>query len=220
MKTKFEDFTLNKLQKQTIAENLGVFEPKLAVFENYWSNNLDEPTQTINPFLTNIGNLIGQNVSVIHKYIHSKEDLDYYLKNPGVIINQPESHGISIWYYGLHGSGNGLKLPQNSVTQNEMLDLFDGFGDFPNILIFSSCSIFKDPEFGYSLLEKSGSRGVIGYTDKVPFVIGTIIDITFLSNFFLCYKEGEDPFENLEDIYNNVLDIIPSANDYGFSLFI
>jgi hypothetical protein len=226
MITLFENFCPDQpVQDQlvidhTIEEYLGTYDRKMVVLENNWTNSYfnDSPGQSAKPFLQNIGQLIGEQVEVEHFTIHSKENLTYFLKNPGVLFNSPKSWGVSVWYFGIHGISKGLQLPPDLVSKSEIIEMCSEFRDFPNILYFSSCSLFKDDAFGYELLEASGSRGILGYKENVPFSIGTIIDLLFLSSFYL-YNTG-DPFKNLEGLYSGVIDTIPLAKELGFSLYI
>jgi len=225
MITQFDNFQSNStIQDQleidhTIEEYLGTYEKKMVVFENNWTGTYfnDSPNQSAKPFLCNIGQLIGEQVDVEHFTIHSKENLNYFLKKPGVLWHSPKSWGVSVWYFGIHGINEGLQLPPDIVTKAEIIEMCTEFRDFPNILFFSSCSLFEDDDFGRELLETSGSRGILGYKEKVPFSIGTIIDLLFLSSFFL-YNFG-DPFKNLEGIYAGVIDTLPVASEYGLTLY-
>lgn len=200
-------------------KNLGTIKRRMMVFENYWNNSVfsEIGSQTVKPYLENIGNLINESVTVQHRFINSKNDLEYYIRKPeGILWDVPESFGTNVWYFGIHGNKEGLKLPQETITKDQLLGLLSGFGDFPNILYFSSCSLFEDGDFGYELLKASGTRGIVGYAKNIGFAMGTIIDLLFLSNFFK-YDKG-DPFDNLPEIYNCVIEGIPVAKDLGFKL--
>lgn len=229
MITQFNDFESSQPShdpieiERTVQEYLGTFEKRMVIFENYMNTSLftEVGTQSVKPYLENIGNLISEPVSTLHRVVNSKEDLIYYLKDPGVIWDHPESLGVSVWYFGGHGTKNGLEFQRDRLSKVDILELCDGkFSDFPNILYFSSCSLFEDDDnFGEELLKRSGSRGIFGFKEKVPFSIGVIIDLYFLSMFFLYFNE-EDPFMNLKSIYNSVLTDIPISQELGFTLFV
>jgi len=219
MITQFDDYTL--LHQQMIEEYLGTFERRMMVFENfYWDKPIfgDYSNQSMKPFLENIGNLIGEKVTVTHRFVNSKNDLSYYLGDSGVIWNFPESHGVSVWYFGFHGNPNGLIVQGETITKKDILELFDGkFSDFPNILYFSSCYLLEDEDFGNELLKRSGTRGIFGFKNKIGFSLSTIIDLFFLMNFFK-YDTG-DPFENLKEIYNDVKECFLISKEMGFTLY-
>ena len=125
MITQFENFQSNStIQDQleiyhTIEEYLGTYEKKMVVFENNWTWTYfnDSTSQSAKSFLCNIGQLIGEQVDVEHFPIHSKDNLNYFLKNPGVLWHSPKSWGVSVWYFGIHGINKGLQLPPDIVTK-------------------------------------------------------------------------------------------------------
>ena len=227
MKTHFKDFTntqpLQVHEELDYIENLEIYQPKrLMVFENYWQDSFFNGynNQSCQPFLENISQMIGEPLNVCHRHVSSKTDLEYYLKSPGgVIWDHPET--FSVVYFGLHGSHLGCPLPQGLISKADVLELCSGFKDFPNVLLhFGSCSLFEnDDKFGYDLLAcgKPGICGVLGYKEEIPFNIGLLIDLFFLSSFFL-YKDG-DPFEAIEGLYKDVIKEFPLAKDLGFTLY-
>jgi hypothetical protein len=222
MITQFKDYTnTRQLNEQEgfdhiLTEPLGV-ERKMMVFENYWNDSFFNGfnNQSVKPFLENLQFMIGEPVTVGHRYINSKEDLGYYLKNPGgVIWEHPET--FSVTYFGFHGSKLGFPMPQGLISKKDIIEMCSGFGDFPNILYFGSCSLFEnDDQFGQDLLS-CGTRGILGYKKKVPFVTSILIDLFFLSTFFL-YKY--DPFKDIEELFNYVAENFPVAEELGFTLY-
>ncbi len=225
MITLFEDYTddkqISQYQKdrvQDVTFENGIYPKRMMVFENYWEdscfNNLNN--QSCKPFLENISFLIGEEVHVGHRYIQSIHDLRYYLKDPGgAIWDHPEI--FSVAYFGMHGSEKGFPMSQGLIRKNQILQLCKGFGRFPNILYFGSCSIFKDDDqFGYDLLS-TGTLGVLGFKEDVPFSLGMLIDLCFLSILFL--EKTFDPLQNLEMIFNRVIEEIPATKDLGFTLY-
>ncbi|MCX6303975.1 MAG: hypothetical protein NT040_03315 [Bacteroidetes bacterium] len=170
-------------------------ERKMIVFENYWNNTYfdDFDNLSVTPFLNNISYLIGgKEVKINHRFIDSKKSLSYYFKDPGIICDHKEK--FTVTYFGFHGISLGLELPEEVITKEDILELCEGkFKDFPNILYFSSCSLFKDDDqFGKDLLKSSGSRGIFGMKQIVPFLEGTLLDLTFFSLFF---SFQEDPLD-------------------------
>jgi hypothetical protein len=228
MKTQFKDFinTRTSQIKEELdhIENVDTYQPKrMLVFENYWNDTFFNQfnNQSCRPFLENIGLMVGEEVAVGHRYINSKSDLQYFLKSPeGVIWDHPESFMVT--YFGIHGSKKGFQLTQGLIVKKEILELCSGFTqDFPTVLYFGSCNLFKnDDEFGLDLLSSGeGIRGVIGFKELIPFNIGLLIDLFFLSSLFL-FKSG-DPLEkeNLESIYNGVIKEFPVSKELGYTLY-
>jgi hypothetical protein len=226
MITNLNDFTNVQpdqvLIDQVIEEYLGTFERRMMVFENF---NWDKPVfseysnQSMKPYLENLGTLIGEKVSTYYRVINSKSDLSYYMKTRGVIWDFSQSHGCQVWYFGFHGSPDGINVQDEIITKQDILELFDSkFSDFPNILYFSSCYLFEDDDdFGNELLKRSGSRGVFGFKNRIGFSVSTLVDLFLLINFFK-YENG-DPFDHLEEIYNNVIEGFPVSKEMGFTLY-
>jgi hypothetical protein len=211
-------------QEKVVQEYVGTFERKMLILENPWNYNLFND-QSVKPFLSNIGNLISQNIKVGYGYIDSKQGLSYYIRYPdGLIWSNPETYGTSVFLFETHSSSkNGLELQINTVTKQDLLDNCNGFSDFSNILFFGGCGLFngsKGKEFGNEILRVSGSRGIFGFSSpNLSFATGTIVEILFLSTLFL-YNIG-DPFKHLPDIYESVLIDFPPARseDVGFTMF-
>jgi len=220
MITQFKDYTQQTPQSQETFDPVQ-YERRMMVFENYWNDSVFNGfnNQSVKPFLENIGLMIGEQVTVGHRYITSKESLSYYLKTPGgVIWDHPETFPIT--YFGFHGNHNGFQLPQEGlISKDDILEMCTGFKDFPTVLYFGSCSLFEDDDqFGYDVLESSGSCGVLGFKEKIPFNIGMLIDLLFISSFFL-FPDG-NPFDNLEYLYSEVIKEFPVSKELGFTLYI
>ena len=227
MKTHFKDFTNTHPTKvyeeidHVIMDHQGIYEPpRMMLFENYWCNTMFSgfANQSCQQFLQNIGQMIGEPVNVGHRFIHSLQDLQYYLKTPGGVL-WDVSENFSIAYFGFHGNHTGFPLPNSHISKNDILELFRGFDDFPTVLYFNSCSLFQDDDqFGYDLLTcGKGIKAVVGYKKIVPFTIGMIIDLIFVSTFFM-YKVG-DPFTDIQSIYNCVVTDFPYAQQLGYTLY-
>jgi hypothetical protein len=224
MITQFNDYSNQLSQDQiefdhVIVEPLNSYDKNMMIFENYWSGSIFNGfnNQTVKPFLVNISQMIGEPVNVGHRYISSKEDLQYYLKTPGGMIwNLPDRFNLT--YFGFHGSHLGLTLPQGLISKDDLIEMCSGFY-FPTLLYFSSCDLFEDDDqFGHDLLNcGKGIRGVIGYKTTVPFTISMIIDILFTSFFYL-FKDG-DPLDNLETIFTGVVEEIPISKELGYTLY-
>ena len=223
MITQFNDF--NFTQPPQIQDEFGHVkiehlenDRRMMVFENYWGDSCFNQlnTQSCRPFLENIGLLIGEQVTVGHRYINSITDLSYLIGDSGVLWDHPETFSLS--YFGIHGGHKGFELTQGLISKEEIIKMCKGFGNFPNILYFGSCSLFEDDDqFGYDLLSL-GVRGVLGYKKKIPFMVSMLIDLFFISSFFL-YKDG-NPFDYLEELYRGVIDEFPISQELGFTLYI
>ena len=227
MITLFNDFYSNHslhLQEKanfTNEEHLDVEGRKMMIFESCWNNSFftSKDNQSVRPYLENIGNLIGETVITSHRFINSKDDLIYFIKDPGIIWDNPVFKSVSVWYFGSHGSQRGLELQRDVLTKEDLLEICnEKFCGFPNILYFSSCSLFQnDDKFGVELLKKSGTRGVIGFKKKVEISLGTIIDLLFLTSFFK--YGGVVPFKDIESIYDSIHKEFLVAKEMGLTLY-
>ena len=210
-------------QDHAISEYLEIFEPRMVIFESYWTEQLLSNTLSVLPFLSNIGNILdGDRVNrVAHRYFDSPEGLAYYVKKPtGIIWKDPDVYGASVYYVAAHGLAGGLHTTLGIITKDQLIDSFRGIGEYPTLLYFGSCSIFggaKGKEFGEELLEATGCKAILGYRSKVGFLHSILTDLLFLSR-FLGYTKG-DPFKILPDLYNSVLTDFPLSVELGFTIF-
>jgi hypothetical protein len=214
----FKEYENNTEVEITIAKYISSFEPRLFCLENYWDSDVYN-NQSYNPFIQNLCLLVGATVG--HRFFETKQQLEYYLKWPdGIVWKNNTTYSTTIFYINSHGSKDGLTLPMGLVSQIDLLDIFkEGYQRFDNLLFFGSCNLFEDEQFGWDLLEASGSRAVIGYTQKVGYTVGMMIDLLFFSSFFSINKET-DPFDHLQESFDVVLGAFPVAKEVGFKLFV
>ncbi|MGA3015311.1 MAG: hypothetical protein ABSD71_14895 [Bacteroidales bacterium] len=225
MITKYEKYTdLQALQNKeendrVAAEYLGTFVGGLLCFEGYWDFNV-YGRRSCKPFVENLPALTGEFIRCGYRNFETKDQLKYYLKWPeGLVWQNPQTWGTSVFYVSCHGSNKGFDLPMGLITKDDLIDIFnEGFSNFPNVLYFSACSLFEDDAFGHKLLEVSGSRGIFGFKKEVGYTMGLLIDLVFLATFYM-FKD-DDPFQYLQQIYDSVIDTIPIAKDFGFTLFV
>jgi hypothetical protein len=224
MITQFEQFTEYpstgnpKEIEHIVQEYLGGFERRMLCFESPW--NLDVYSKrTCKPFIENLNLLTGENIEVGYRFFESAEQLRFYLQWPdGLAWKNPCMWGNSVTYIASHGAPAGLQTPQGLVSHGELQDIFKNFGnDTSSILYLSSCDLFKENLNGWALLEASKCRGILGFQNQVGYTTGMIIDLLFLSAFFL-YTEG-DPMQNLKELYTGVIEEFPLAKEAGFTLF-
>ena len=224
MITQFNKFTEspNSLSqddiKHTIQEYSGSFERRMLCFESEWQNNLYKK-RSVEPFIRNIDTLTREPIFVGYKYFESGDQLKFYLKWPdGEVWDNPQMWDNTVTYVCCHGVPAGLMLPLGLVSHEDLIDIFKDYGsDISSVLYFSSCSLFQVDSFGWELLEASKCRGIFGFNQDIGCTAGLILDLIFLSSFYL-FKEG-DPFNNLEEIYKIVLESFPPAKELGFTLY-
>ena len=219
---KLNNPSLPSIADQTIEEYLGTFEKKMMVFESYWNDNVFD-NQSIKPFIKNIGSLVCDEIKVAHRYFDSEQGLSSYIEYPsGKIWVDPQTFGTSIVYFATHGVKAGLNVPLQIIGKEDLIKACKGFALFPNILFFSGCGVFggrEGKQFGEELVKTSGTRAVLGFTnEELRFDTGTIVDLLFLTRFFSFTED--DPFKNLQKIYDSVIHDFKPASLGGFTLFL
>jgi hypothetical protein len=68
------------------------------------------------------------------------------------------------------------------------------------------------------LLEASKCRGIFGFKKDIGFTTGLLLDLIAISSFYM-YLAG-DPFKDLVQIYENILESFPLAKEAGFTLYL
>jgi hypothetical protein len=69
---------------------------------------------------------------------------------------------------------------------------------------------------GNDLLESSEAKALLGYTKDVDWMNSLIVDMLFLQRFYT----DNDPWNNLETIYNSILKDFSPAEEMGYSLIL
>ena len=69
---------------------------------------------------------------------------------------------------------------------------------------------------GNDLLESSEAKALLVYTKDVDWMNSLIVDMLFLQRFYT----DNDPWNNLETIYNSILKDFSPAEEMGYSLIL
>ena len=176
---------------------------------------------SVNPFLNAIGWMIEKEIVVAHRFIDSGAGLSYYTKYPdGLIWQDPKLAGIDLFYIAVHGKPGGLLTQVSEIDSAELISAFNGLDHYNNIVYFAGCDVLggeKGKEFAKEFLKKTGTVAVIGYTSTIHWVDSIVIDTLFLSRFF---SATGNQFEQLQAIFDSIINDYPKAKECGFSLFL
>ena len=221
----YENEYVEKQLKAQMSPNGFFFQRKMMVLESNWDTENVFNQISVYPFLANISNILGDKheIKIGHRHFDSVRGLRYYTQFPeGKIWNDENCWGTSVFYIAAHGGTESL-LPTIGIIQKEgLLDSLRGFEAYPNIIIIGGCGVFEGKEgkkFGYDLLESSGTRAIFGYESKwVGFLDSTVVDLLLLTRFFGI--EDENPFDELSNLYESVLEDFKPAEKMGFKMFL
>ena len=199
---------------------------KMMILESNWEEEDSFNTISVYPFLSNIGNVLGNKfrIEVGHRHFDSVRGLKFYLQYPsGKIWSDPNCFGISVFYIAAHGGTASIRPTLEIIRRDGLIgSLKGGFETYPCILFISGCGVFGGEEgnnFGMDLLGSSGARAVLGYeSSEIGFLHSLMIDMLFLSKFFGI--EYEDPFTRLKDIFDFTVENFKPAKDMGFKMFL
>lgn len=118
-----------------------------------------------------------------------------------------------------HGSPGSLRSSLEWISADALCNAFRGWGgQHPNLVHFGACRIFAGRDgrqFARDFLTASGCRAVLGYTTDVDWVESMLIDLLFIRRFF----GDTDPWTNLKQIHESVLDDFAPARRLGYVLF-
>jgi hypothetical protein len=182
-----------ELIDHTIQEYLGSFERRMLCFESSWQDDLYKK-QSIRPFIENLDQLLGQQITIGYKYIESGEQLKFHLKWPdGEAWKNPVKWANSMTYISSHGYPAGLHLPLGLVSHGKLQDIFKDYGsDTSTVLYFSSCNLFQEKKFGQELVKASKVRGIFGLTKEIGYTTGLLLDLILLIRLIQLLKLSEN----------------------------
>ncbi len=192
----------------------------LLCLESYWDLNLANDL-SMKPFLNSLDGMMDKSISVFHRRIESTASLHLYTKfGEGVLFDNPFiSENIQVIYLGLHGQPGKLLTSIDDISSAELITAFKDYDKCSNKLIyFGACNVFEGQtgqNFARKFLQETGVHSALGYSNKVCWVDGLIIDMLFLARFF----NDPNPFANLQNLYESVINDYRPAQNSGFSLF-
>ena len=198
---------------------------KIIILESNWDTENVFNNISIYPFLSNISNIMGYRhpVEIGYRHFDSLRGLKFYAEYPeGKLWNDPNCFGCQVYYISVHGGPTSILPTMDIIRKEGMMDSLKGFDNYPCILFISGCGVFAGEEgqkFGLDLVGSTGARAVFGYSSpKVSFVDSVLIDLLFLTRFFEI-QDG-DPFEQLSDVFDSVVNDFKPAKEMKFSVFL
>ncbi len=182
---------------------------RLVCFEtNDWSK---EHSLEVKPYLQAMSTTLLHPFKLQHTFIDSEDTL---YKNANSISSQAPfiylvAHGMpgAILYDDYSGSGlDALVFP------------FESEKDVNRVIYIGACSIFgkSDGDFlAKRLLEQSKCEAVIGYTENAGWYNSNFTEMLFISRFY----NSPNPFIELDEIFNSVLNDFAPARKIGLKMF-
>jgi hypothetical protein len=157
---------------------------------------------------------------VAHRFVESLEHLAQYTRKPGGLLwTDPVAYDAPVIYLAFHGSPGTVYTALERIGPRGLCDAFEGHGSLPALIYLGSCSVLKGEvgeKLGKDLLETSGARALLGYTTDVDWMNSLVVDMLFLKRFY----SDIDPWNNLEDIYNSILQDFGPAEGMGYTLIL
>jgi len=185
---------------------------RLVCFEtNDWNS---EHSLAVKPYLEAMSTTLLHPFQLQHTFIDSEDSLYRGAKQTNALGSQAPfiyvvAHGMpgAILYNDFDGSGlDALVFPFESQTQVK------------RVIFIGACSIFgkSDGDFlAKRLLEKSKCEAVIGYTENAGWYNSNFTEMLFISRFY----NSPEPFMELDEIYNSVINDFAPARKIGLKMF-
>ncbi|NMM85846.1 hypothetical protein B2J88_15970 [Rhodococcus sp. SRB_17] len=158
--------------------------PGVFCLEGEWDDTI-ESTLSIEPALRLLE--ARDDIRLVHRDVATKAELRYYLNRwLGTRLR-----GYDFGYLGFHGSAEYLYIGDETLSLDELADMFDGRCG-GKVLYFGSCSVLAAPD---SVLTKfcrdTGARAVAGYTKDVDWIETAAFELLLVSK--LVYSTNMKP---------------------------
>ena len=185
---------------------------RLICFEtNNWNT---EHSLAVKPYLQAMSTTLLHPFKLQHTFIDSEDSLYRGAKHPNAIGSQAPF--IYVVAHGMPGaivyddfSGSGL---------DELVFPFESQIEIKRVIYIGACSVFgkSDGDFlAKRLLEKSKCEAVIGYTENAGWYNSNFTEMLFISRFY----NSPNPFYELDEIYDSVLNDFAPARKIGLKMF-
>lgn len=193
---------------------------KIICLESYWDSDKIFNNLTVKPFLEALKPLIRGSLQIGHRYVESIQGLKHYTQYPnGVLWNDVATFDNPFFYLAFHGFSTGIHSVLDEINSQVLYDAFNGFGVYPNVIYFSSCGVFKGVKgkaFANKFLKSSDNHAILGYTEDVDWIDSILIDLMFIERFYF----DQNPWKNMKNIYDSIINDYKPASKLGFSLFL
>ena len=194
---------------------------KIVCLETYWSDHKVHLFQntSVRPFLEALSAHFDPPLRIAHRFVASTAQLSNYTAMPdGLLWRDIEVFDTPLYYLSFHGSPGRLRSSLSRIGARALCNAFRQWGgQYPNLVYFGACSVFAGRagrKFVRDFLAASGCRGIVGYTTDIDWLDSMIIDMLFIRRFFV----DPDPWANLKQIHQSVLDDFAPARQLGYLL--
>lgn len=187
---------------------------KLVCLEGYWAGEEIFDRSSVQPFIEGLAAL-GGDLLVAHRKIETLDGLERVAKE--TLWEDRVAWDTPVYYCAFHGMKGRISVGDESAGLKVLRECFEGYGGYPHILYFGTCSTLggvTGKRLAQELLDHAGSRAIVGYTELVEWLPGMLVDLLFMSKFY----GHENPWENLRGIYDEVMSEITFAKDLGFTM--
>ena len=195
---------------------------KIVCLETYWGDHKVQVFQdtSVRPFLDALSTHFNPPLRVAHRFIASSEQLASYTQFPdGLLWRDSEVFDTPFYYMSFHGAPGRVRTSLQRIGARTLCSAFKQWGgQYPNLVHFGACSVFAGPtgrKFARDFLEASACRGILGYTTDTDWIDSMIVDMLFVRRFF----QHPDPWDNLKQIHQSVLDDFVPARALGYVLY-
>lgn len=206
--------TWKSIRPRTMAQT------KFICLESYWKADKIFLNPTVKPFFEALNPLMGGSLRIGHRFVESIQGLKFYTQNPdGILWKDPATFDTPFYYLAFHGTSGGIFSVLDEINSKVLCEAFYNFGEYPNIIYFSSCGVFKGTKgksFAKKFLKSSENHAILGYTEDVDWIHSMIIDLIFIDKFYY----DPNPWKNLKNIYDSIIADNKLASELGFSLFL
>lgn len=189
----------------------------LVCIEGYWHDAHLFDRSTVRPFLDGLSAVSGSPIAVAHRRVGSVQAFERLAKQ--TIWDDSRASLSPVFYLAFHGRKGHVQIGDAEVDFTHLIDAFDGYGGAPHLIYFGTCSTLGGPaghKLSKGLLERVGSRAVVGYTQDVDWMKSMLIDLLFMEKFY----STADPWADgeLKRIYDEVMDEMSFAKRLGFTI--
>jgi hypothetical protein len=204
---------LTYLKQKDIPEEFEFWNEETARLICFETNDWDsEHSLAVKPYLEAMSTTLLHPFQLQHTFIDSESSLYNSVQN--TMTSQDP-----LIYLVFHGFPGALIYSDHEGSGlDEVIHPFISDTEVRRIIYIGSCSVFgkSDGEFlAKRLLEKSKCEAVIGYTKNAGWYNSNFTEMLFISRFY----NSPNPFYELDEIYNSVINDFAPATKIGLKMF-